>query len=242
MGENAEDLEATDRQLPEIQFPKINTLAKPGAPAEIRNEILQAAAETFIERGIAAASIDDMADTLGATKGRIYHYYRSKADLIIDLHLESLRILIDRVGVIAADDSRHPLERLYLMCFEHAAVLMTNISYQKATTMALNRLLLTTATEYQQEATRLVYELRDTYEKMFVRALDQGIAAGAFRDDHPRMLAKLVLGSLNWTNLWFKPPLEDAAEKIAELADGMASSCLRAVLYSEPPTGKGTTL
>ena len=220
-------------RLPEIQFPRIDTIAKPGATDEIRTEILQAAAETFIERGYAATSIDDVADTLGATKGRIYHYYRSKADLIIDLHLESLRILIDRVGAIASDDDLEPVERLYRMCFEHAAVLMTNIAYQKATTMGLNRLLLSTVTEYQQEAMKLVYELRDTYEQMFVRALSQGIAAGAFKPDEPRMLTKSIFGALNWTNLWFKPPTEDIAHKVEALADGLASFCVRAVVVGQ---------
>lgn len=221
------------KPIPKVQFPRIDSIAKPGATDEIRGEILQAAAETFIERGFAASSIDDVADTLGATKGRIYHYYRSKSDLIIDLHLESLRILIDRVGTIAIDDSLDPAKRLYFMCFEHAAVLMTNISYQKATTMGLNRLLLTTATEYQQEATKLIYELRDAYEQMFVRALNQGIAIGVFRDDQPRLIVKWIFGALNWTNLWFKPPGDNAVENISSLANSLASFCVSAVLKGE---------
>jgi AcrR family transcriptional regulator len=236
MDEKSEPMEdeAPDREpIPGVRFPRIDTIARPGATDEIRTEILQAAAETFVERGFAASSIDDVADTLGSTKGRIYHYYRSKSDLIIDLHLESLRILIDRVGAIAADDDRDPVERLYRMCFEHAAVLMTNISYQKATTMGLNRLLLSTVTEYQQEATKLIYELRDAYEKMFVRALEQGVQVGAFRNDQPRMLAKSIFGALNWTNLWFKPPVEDAVGDISNLADGLATFCVHAVVKSE---------
>lgn len=216
--------------LPELQFPRIDTIARPGASDEIRTEILQAAAATFIERGFAGTSIDDVADTLGATKGRIYHYYRSKSDIIIDLHLESLRILIDRVGAIANQQGLEPVDRLYRMCFEHAAVLMTNVAYQKATTMGLNRTLLSVMTGYQQEATMLIYDLRDNYEKLFVRALSQGIETGAFRDDDPRMMVKSLFGALNWTNLWFKPFPEHEEHRIGDMADGLASFCVRAVL------------
>src|SRR3546814_6257739 len=68
---------------------------RPSAPDGVRADILNAAATIFNERGYAATSIDDVADRLGASKGRIYHYYRSKTDIFLDLHLESLRVLTD---------------------------------------------------------------------------------------------------------------------------------------------------
>ena len=49
------------------------------------DQILQAAAEWFMEFGCAATTIDAVAQRLGATKGRSYHHYRSKADLYFDV-------------------------------------------------------------------------------------------------------------------------------------------------------------
>src|SRR5690606_12040942 len=46
-----------------------------------RADILSAAATCFMERGYSETSIDDVAHAPGATKGRIYHHFRSKADL-----------------------------------------------------------------------------------------------------------------------------------------------------------------
>lgn len=50
-----------------------------------RIEILDVAATCFMERGYAATSIDDVARRLGATKGRIYHHFASKADLFAQI-------------------------------------------------------------------------------------------------------------------------------------------------------------
>ena len=49
---------------------------------ETRNAILRAAAARFLERGVAATSLDDVAAQAGVTKGALYHYFASKDDLV----------------------------------------------------------------------------------------------------------------------------------------------------------------
>ena len=56
-----------------------------------REEILRAAAEIFMEYGYAATSIDAVAERLGATKGRIYHHYPSKADLFFEVQIAAMK-------------------------------------------------------------------------------------------------------------------------------------------------------
>ena len=68
---------------------------------ESRDEILRAAAELFMEFGYAATSIDAVAERLGATKGRIYHHYRSKADLFFDVQVAAMNRLNEQVEPIA---------------------------------------------------------------------------------------------------------------------------------------------
>src|SRR5690554_6407230 len=96
-----------------------SVLARPQASDAAREEILDAAALAFMQKGFTATSIDDVADSLGATKGRIYHYYRSKTDIFIDVHLEALRQLLENVGAIALRKELPPDRRLFLMCREH---------------------------------------------------------------------------------------------------------------------------
>jgi len=205
-------------------------VARPGTPDEARAEILNAAAVAFMERGYAATSIDDVADTLGATKGRIYHYYQSKTDIFIDIHLESLRILLERVGAIARRSDLPPHERLYAMCHEHVTVFMTTIAYQKSTILGLNRFLLSITKPHQNDATRRIQRLRDEYETLFISAITDGIASGIFADTDPRFVTKPLLGALNWANIWYEASPADDSNRVENTAAGLAEFCVKALL------------
>ncbi|HEX2137160.1 MAG TPA: helix-turn-helix domain-containing protein, partial [Microvirga sp.] len=74
---------------------------KPLIGSEARDEILRAAAEVFMEFGYAATSIDAVAERLGATKGRIYHYFGSKAELYFDVQIAAMERLIREIEPIA---------------------------------------------------------------------------------------------------------------------------------------------
>lgn len=52
---------------------------------ETRRAVLAAAEEVFAERGIEAASVDDVAAAAGLTKGAVYSSFRSKNDLVLVL-------------------------------------------------------------------------------------------------------------------------------------------------------------
>jgi AcrR family transcriptional regulator len=200
---------------------------RPGASNEARAEILKAAASAFNERGYDATSIDDVADLLGASKGRIYHYYRSKADIFLDLHLESLRRLIDRVSVIAGRAELHPTQRMREMCHAHATIVMTQINYQKATMLGLNRFLLSVSAPYQDAARQRVNELRNEYENLFVTVIAEGVEAGDFRRIEPRFATKPLLGALNYVANWYDKDRESALGTVDEIADALADYCVR---------------
>jgi AcrR family transcriptional regulator len=52
---------------------------------QTRDRLLDAAATVFAERGLAAASLDEVASQAGYTKGAIYSNFASKTDLVIAL-------------------------------------------------------------------------------------------------------------------------------------------------------------
>ncbi|MGH3449752.1 MAG: TetR/AcrR family transcriptional regulator [Haloechinothrix sp.] len=52
---------------------------------ETRRRVLAAAEDVFGERGIEAASVDDVAAAAGLTKGAVYSNFRSKSELVLAL-------------------------------------------------------------------------------------------------------------------------------------------------------------
>lgn len=200
---------------------------RPGASDEARVDILKAAATAFNERGYDATSIDDVADVLGASKGRIYHYYRSKTDIFLDLHLESLRVLNERVSSIATRAELPPTQRIREMCLAHAVVVMTRINYQKATMLGLNRFLLSVSAPYQDAARQRVNDLRDEYEDLFVAVVAEGVETGEFRRVEPRFATKPLLGALNYVANWYDEDSASSLGTVDDIAAALADYCVR---------------
>ena len=199
---------------------------------QARTAILDAAATTFMQKGFARTSVDDLADELGATKGRIYHYYKSKTDIFLDVHLEALRLLLDNVGAVARRPGLSHRERLFEMCRTHSVVFMTTIAYQKSTVLGINQFLLSITHDYQAEASKRVHALRDEYEDLFVSVIEQGQAAGVFRDVSPRFATKPLLGALNWANSWYRTVDDDSRDDqyVLSTGDALARYCVNALL------------
>jgi AcrR family transcriptional regulator len=197
-------------------------IARPGPGSETRDAVLGAAASMFTERGYLGTSVDDIADVLGSTKGRIYHLYRSKTDLFLDVHLASLRMMIDLVGPIAADASLRPPEKLRRMAYEQVMAIMTSAPLHKAGLQGLQRHHLDLSSPRRREAMRRVIEMRDSYEELFARVIREGIAAGDFAEAPARVITKPLQGALNWTLVWFDPERKTSREEIETFAGTIA--------------------
>ena len=50
-----------------------------------KNQILEAAFKVFVQKGYSKATMDDIVDSSGLSKGALYHYYKSKKDLFLSL-------------------------------------------------------------------------------------------------------------------------------------------------------------
>ena len=54
---------------------------------DMRDRILDVALELFKEQGYDATSLREIAERLGVTKAALYYHFKSKADLLLELHL-----------------------------------------------------------------------------------------------------------------------------------------------------------
>jgi AcrR family transcriptional regulator len=197
-------------------------IARPGAGSDTRDAVLDAAASMFSERGYLGTSVDDIADVLGSTKGRIYHLYRSKTDLFLDVHLASLRMMIDLVAPIATDSSLSAPDRLRRMAYEQVMAIMTSAPLQKVGLQGLQRHHLDLSSARRREAMRRVIEMRDAFEEHYAQVVRDGIAAGDFAEVPPRVITKPLQGALNWTVVWFDPERKSSREEIERLAGTIA--------------------
>lgn len=195
--------------------------------SESRDEILRAAAELFMEFGYAATSIDAVAERLGATKGRIYHHYRSKADLFLDVQMAAMTRLSEEVEPIARTPGS-PIERLAAMALRHTQIILTELPMQKVAVQGLERHLLGTSPAAKR--VRSVIKMRDDYENLFAEVIDEGIRAGLFLELPPKLATKPFFGALNWATVWYSQRRLQSAEAIDDLARTLAAYALRGLL------------
>ncbi|HAE02872.1 MAG TPA: TetR/AcrR family transcriptional regulator [Rhodospirillaceae bacterium] len=189
-------------------------------------DILNAAAEAFMRKGFAAASIDDVADILGCTKGRIYHHYRSKADLFFDVHLCGMAMDIGAVRE-AMSEGHDPLEQLYHMAVGHLTVIISNIAYQRVAVQGLEMHLTGATTPKQMKTLKQILLLRDEYEGLFASKIEEAMAAGQVPQQNTRLTVKAFLGSLNWTTIWYRERRNQSKEDRRKLVYEVATFALR---------------
>ena len=64
---------------------KVTRVTREESRARTRTRLLEAAAEVFVERGFHGASVEEIAERAGFTRGAVYSNFRDKADLLLAL-------------------------------------------------------------------------------------------------------------------------------------------------------------
>lgn len=191
-----------------------------------RTEILDAAAKAFMRKGYAAASIDDVAEVLGCTKGRIYHHYRSKADLFFDVHKRGMAMDLAAVRG-CAKEGQAPLDRLFDMAVAHLLVIMNELAYQRVAVQGLEMHLAGQTTPEQRSTLREILALRDEYEGLFAAEIARAVEAGAIPPQDVGLVVKPFLGALNWTTIWFRQRRNQSQVERRRIAEQIARFALR---------------
>ncbi len=202
------------------------------AEEDARREIISAAAELFMDLGYRATSIDAIADRMGATKGRVYHWYRSKAEIYFDVQIVAMTKLINLIEPIAREPDP-PRERLERMARAHVEILLHDLPMQKVSVQGLETHVISSTGTRHTKAMRDIVRLRDDYEQMFCEVIDEGTREGVFVDLPPRMLSKPFFGSLNWLTIWYRPRRLQTEADLDAIADMLTGFAMRGILKEQ---------
>jgi AcrR family transcriptional regulator len=156
-----------------------------------RQQLLDAAARLFRERGYHVTSMRDIAREVGMLSGSIYYHFSSKEEMLLAVYEEGLRHIAERVdAAVATGDTAWA--RLEAGCTAHLEALLELSDY----TQVMIRVL---PPEGGKVAERLL-ELRDQYEARFRELINAlALPEGADR----RYLRLLLIGGLNWSHVWY---------------------------------------
>jgi AcrR family transcriptional regulator len=189
-------------------------------------EVIDAAAKVFYERGYADASVQDVADELGILKGSLYHYIETKEDLLFrlleELHDEVQMILEE----VAAVEKLTPLERLELYVRKQVLFNLENLPRVAVYYNDYERL--------SGERRARIIVRRKLHERYVTELIEQAQRDGEANPDlDARLLSNFIHGAFIWTYRWFRPGGKASRFKVA---DTCAEFVLRGVVG--PPSSE----
>lgn len=182
-----------------------------------KTQILIEAAEVMQERGYHAASMQEIADHCGLHKTSLYHYFKSKDEILHDILASSFRSFMPGLEDIVATQLE-PEEKLRQAIRHHLVTLCANLPFASV-------MLQEVRSRPDSDAVRKV---QDRYIGLFKTILEQGMASGKFRQAPVSITALALLGMLNWAFQWYSPaglmrPTEIADEFWRLIYDGLKS-------------------
>ncbi|MBM4425893.1 MAG: TetR/AcrR family transcriptional regulator [Chloroflexi bacterium] len=172
-----------------------------------RDDILDAAAQVFRQKGYHGASMSDIAGALDVQKASLYHHVESKQEILLALLERALAMLTEHISAISAQNSS-PDQKLRLMIREYLTGLADNAD--------LTSVLLFEHRSLDKKSHASHVPFRDKFEKLWRDVLEEGIAKKIFDLKDTGLATRAIMGTLNWTLTWYRPEGDKSIEQIAD--------------------------
>ena len=179
-----------------------------------RELILQRAAELFAQRGYSATSMNGVAEACGLSKPALYHYFRDKYDLLVNIaenHVVRLQNLVSEVAELGLEPEPRLRELIRRFVTEYAQaqhahrVLVGDIKFLTPEDQA--RIL--------GSERHVTHEFSDTVAQLWPHLEQERLS---------KPTTMLLFGMINWMFTWFRPGGEfsyaDMAPIVANLFFG----------------------
>ncbi len=172
-----------------------------------RDDILDAAAQVFRQKGFHGASMADIAETVKLQKASLYHHVSSKQEILLALLDRALEMLFEHISNVT-DQSLSPDEKLRKMIISYLQAMTENGD--------LAVVLLLEHRSLNPDLRSRHVPNRDRFEHLWRDVVAQGITEGVFREVDPVMATRSLFGIMNWTLTWFHPEGKLSIEQISE--------------------------
>jgi AcrR family transcriptional regulator len=173
------------------------TVPSPDKAVPVVERLGRVSVELFAEQGYAQTSVQQIVDAAGVTKGALYHYFKSKDDLLFDIYDRLLSLQRAHLDEIVAR-GLEPEQTLRLVCED---VIQTSIDG-----LADGAVFFRSQHMLSEKRQREVKRRRREYNDAFEAILDGGRAAGIFRTDiPPAILIAHFFSDVHYLAQWYSP-------------------------------------
>lgn len=165
----------------------------------------------------------EIADAADLSPANLYHYFRGKDEILFYCQDQALDRMLDAVRS-ARRMPAPPADQLRDVLTAHVRTLLDDVEGGVAH--------LEVASLPPRLRARIVQK-RDRYEHALRQIIRRGIVRGALVPEDPSLVARAMLGALNWTAVWFD---RTGPESANEVGAALARFLVRGV--SAKPDGR----
>jgi AcrR family transcriptional regulator len=173
-----------------------------------RTTILENSARLFALKGFDGTSLQDIADAMGLTRQSVYHYFRSKEELLATLVAESSELTADRLRAINRAPDLEPVEKLRQVTAEIVRERMEHPERFRMLERSESSLPEPIASAHRAARRAVLSEVS--------AVIAEGIRGGQFRECDERVSALALLGMCNWIAWWYRPDGLDSPEHVLQ--------------------------
>jgi AcrR family transcriptional regulator len=161
-----------------------------------RDEILEAAAQIFSQKGFHAASMQDIAQAVHLKKASLYHHVNNKQEILVAILDQALDLLIERMSEVMA----RPLSPDEKLRQAMKSYLQTMLEHRE-----LASVLLLEHRSLDPELHARHVPRRDRFERLWRELIQEGLDQSIFCYVDTELAARALLGVMNWTITWYRP-------------------------------------
>lgn len=205
----------------------------PTLAAELRiRQIVNEAAKLFDKVGYHSANMEMVAKATNLRKPTLYHYIKSKEEILLRIH----QILIDDLGAKHAERVAEGQGREALLLG-----IVTDILHAIAENRGYVRAFLEHYRELDPAIRQQISVKRQAYFRCMTDLIADGVASGDYHTDDVRLSALFLLGQVNWAYQWYVPGTSPSPEVIGQkMLDHFLYGLTRAAPTKAKPAVKKT--
>jgi AcrR family transcriptional regulator len=171
-----------------------------------RERIVDAAVDLFWTRGFGGAGLRDIADLASINVASIYHYFPSKQDLLVAIIEQTYEQCLEQAEQALAE-AEGPAQALVALTHHHV---MFHCFHARETGIS-DRELGSVAADVRR---RLV-EVRDAYEHLWDRVLEDGIEQSLFAADDREITRIATITMCSSVAGWYRPDGRLTVDQVA---------------------------
>jgi AcrR family transcriptional regulator len=194
-----------------VQAPKVPGKRGPKVDVEQtlrrKREILQGAARLFDRVGYHRVNMSMIAESAGVKKPTLYHYIKSKDEILFMLHELFIGTLRKNTDLRIAQGATE-LEILRGVIIDTFQLLHDYPGYMRA--------FFEHTRELDREQRAVIAAKRDEYIVLIVGIIEKSMAKGLINKADPRLTANCLFAIGNWPYQWYRPGKDAAPEVLAE--------------------------